>query len=151
MAPSPEGCARRSSFVRATADRGTAAAIGFFAHVLDRPFRALGKSRNAAGQGQLIRHLGSGWGGEDAGEEVAVIGARLGPYPVVAPDRVGPGAQSAEPKDDLAPERPRHCEAGMGIADRAVALDPEPAAREVAADEARRGGAGPLVHRLGID
>src|SRR5204863_8342164 len=61
--------------------------------------------------------LGSGWGGEDAGEEVAVIGARLGPHPVVAPNRVGPGAQSAEPKDDLAPERPRHCEASMGVAD----------------------------------
>src|SRR5437879_13622790 len=82
--------------------------------------------------------LGSGWGGEDAGEEVAVIGARLGAHPVVAPDRVGPGAKSAEPKDDLAPERHRHCEAGMGVANSAGPLDPERAASEVATETAWR-------------
>src|SRR5437868_8490130 len=39
----------------------------------------------------------------------------------------------------------------MDVADRAVALDPERATREVAADQARREGAIPLMHRLGVD
>src|SRR4051812_32023853 len=90
-------------------------------------------------------------GRKDAGQKPAPILACLRPHPVVAGDRVLPGEKRAQPEDDLAREWPGHRHPGMAVAYRPVWLHRQRAAGEIAADQARRKGAVPLVHRAGVD